>query len=148
MTTQRYEEGGVVIAMALLRADAGVAELTGAGDRLYPDDVPQGVALPAVSVRSISRVRRTPMSLVTDACTVTERVQITPQCSVDTPTELGRLIRAIDLACRPQRREACAGFDRVVIEDEGRGPTITDPEQRVRQRAMDYRITYQEPTGT
>lgn len=142
MTQALLAEPGLAIAMELLVADAGVAAI--AGDRLYPDDVPEGTAVPALSVRSISRIQRTPMSLRADAYTVTERLQVTPQCSTDEPTALGRLERAVAIALRPQRLEQCAGFERVVIEPEFRGPVLRDHEQHVRQRPMDFLVTYQE----
>lgn len=145
MTQALLPEAGVAIVMELLQADAGVIAI--AGDRLYPDDVPEGITLPALSVRSISyRVPRVPLGLRTDARIVIERIQVTPQCSFDNPTVLGQLERAVAIALQPRRLEQCAGFERVVIgaEEEFRGPVLRDHEQRVRQRAMDFHVTYQE----
>ncbi len=130
---------GVAVLRTVLVADATVTGIVPAGN-IKAGDLPQGVSLPAISIKSISRVdRNIPSPGVYRH--VTERVQVTVLAS--TYPQQKAVMRAIRAAAA-DTFPVINGLTRVTVHTDSAGPDLMDENASIFGEAQDYRVTYSE----
>lgn len=130
------------IICALLNAAAPVAGLV-AADGIWPGQVPEGKALPAIAYRQVSAVPTNSVSLAENRRTVRARIEVTPVVPLSKYDQLKALRRAIKLACANQVGTV-AGFDHVATWCESEGPDIPDRALGTLEQGIDFMVTFSE----
>lgn len=131
---------GVEIVAALLPLHAPLLEVVPI-ERIKADQLPQGVALPAIAFESISLNDR-PVLKQGPIRRVTERVQVTVLART------GRERRAVTKLVRAalaDRFGAIAGVTAVTVHTDGAGPDQHDEERTIFWRSQDFRVGFNEP---
>lgn len=130
---------GAAIIGALLAADQHVIDI--AADRIKEDRLPDGVALPALLVRTVSSVDQQPLKRG-QTVRMTDRVAVTIRAaSVRDRREAIRRVRA----CCAGRVGDIAGCLRVAILTAGLGPSLTGPGDSFEQ-TQDFRVSFDAAT--
>lgn len=136
---------GDIVARAIFVGDGGVTAIVTEEDRIIADDVlPQGTALPAILIKSISKVyRNIPGSSTVQH--VRERVQAEGHAA--TARERRALMLAMWRAVCANRFPTADGLSRVTVHPEAAGPNgISDASVRV--GIQDLIITYSQERST
>ncbi len=130
---------GVTIVSELLQAHDPLTSDVPAGN-MKAGRLPDGVALPALLLRSISRNERQTLKRG-KTVRVTERVSVTVRAAAyRTPGALLKLVRA---AC-VGRTGTIAGYRDVAVLADGTGPDVLGPADSF-ERAQDLLVTFDEP---
>ncbi len=135
---------GVIVIRQLLAADAAVTALVPASGarppRLVAGALPQGVALPAIAITSISA---TDHLIPAPGATrrVSERVQVT-MAAADYPA-VRALARAVKHACAA-RMPTVAGLGEVTVQTDGAGPDFFDEGAAICFRTQDFLVGFNE----
>ena len=130
---------GVAALQALLSANGPLGQLV-APERIAAGVLPQGTALPAISIMSISSIDRNipdPGGLRR----VTDRVQVTVMASTYQMVKM--TVYAVRGAAADQM-PIVAGIAQVVIHTEGAGPDFMDEEACICMQAQDFRVSFNE----
>lgn len=138
--------GGGRVAWALLSSSAAVADIV--VDRIEPLRLSEGVAVPAVSFRSISRRVRETVSNAETVIRTVERIEVTGHVSADNYPQLGRLMAAIYAAMAHKRHEALAGVTQVSVVEPNEGPELRDDTTNVITRSIDFMVHFNEVRPT
>lgn len=124
---------------ALLNAASGVTALV--SDRIYPPPLPQGVALPAVSVEHISTVDLPTIDANAGYNLVQTRIEVTA-IAKDYPTQKA-LLEQVRTAITFQRG-TIAGVQVVSILRGSVGPDIRDDDMQLFTQSIDFLVTLRE----
>jgi hypothetical protein len=131
---------GIDAVRAALIADATLTGLVPA-TRIGAGDLPQDIALPALSLTSISKVDRNIPNPGVHRF-VTERVQVMIHAA-NYPSQ-----KAIEAAVRgaaaDQLNVSVSGLLNVTIHTDGAGPDIMNEEASIYLGTQDFRVTYSE----
>lgn len=130
---------GVIAVRSLLVADTGVTTLVPAA-RIVAGVVPQGTALPAISLMSVSSTDRNIPSPGPKR-RVTERVQVTVLAR--SYPEAKSLIAAVRAAAA-DRMPAVEGLTDVTVHTESAGPDFLDEETGIHMQTQDFRVSFNE----
>ena len=130
---------GVIAVRALLVADTGVTALVPA-IRIVAGVIPQGSALPAISLMSVSSIDRN-IPAPGSKRRVTERVQVTV-LAVSYPAAKA-LIRAVR-AASADRMPAIGGLTDVTVHTDSAGPDFLDEETGIHMQSQDFRVSFNE----
>ena len=130
---------GADIVTALLRADTAIATVASA-DRIKLGRLPDGVALPAILIRTISVVDRQPLKRA-GFVKRTDRVSVTVRAASyrDQVAAIGIVRR-----CCSGKTGALGGGTGVSILTAGTGPDVAGPADSFEQ-AQDFRVSFDEP---
>lgn len=130
---------GVAIIRALLVADPAVTALVPAS-RIGAGVMPQGTALPYLSIQSISSDDR---NIIAPVATrhVTERVQVTAVGA--TYATMKAALRAVKKACA-DKLPTVAGVAHIVVHTAGAGPDFMDEAATLHIGSRDFRVSYNE----
>jgi len=130
---------GVDIVGALLLAEAALTEVVQA-DRIKAAVLPDGIALPALLVRTVSSVDRQPLKRG-GFVRVTDRVSVTVRAaSYESQRAVIKLVRKL-----AGRTGNIGGGLRVSILTAGIGPDVGGPAASFEQ-TQDFRVTFDDPT--
>ncbi|MES2787672.1 MAG: DUF3168 domain-containing protein [Pseudomonadota bacterium] len=129
----------VRVTLALLAANATLVASV-PFDRIVAGSVPQGTALPAISVKHVSTKRRRPVANVASKF-CTSRVQITIHAK-NYPEQ--KAVAALVRAALPATRGVVAGVNVDSVEHELDGPDTGDDAAGIFQESVDYMIKYNE----
>ena len=129
---------------ALLNAAAGITSLVGAGTaaRIYPGVLPQGSALPALSVEHVGSNELTTIDANAAFGLVQARIQVTALAK--TYPELKALLEQVRIACNYQRGVIATVRVASVLRDTV-GPDLRDDDLQVYTQSIDFQVTFQEP---
>lgn len=125
------------VVMALLKADATLVALVPVG-RMHQGFIPQGSALPALSLRNISDNDRQTISGNEATVMETGRIEVTVAAK-DYPTK-ERLIGAVRKACE-NKRGVINGITVNNVRNAGLGPDLDNEEASIFGRSIDLMIT-------
>lgn len=128
------------IIRTLLTASASVTALV--SDRIYPGEIPQGVALPAIGLSHISTVEVPTI----DAAAATVLVQSRIECvalAKDYST-VKAIISSIRSACN-YAHGAVGGFSVVSVRRDLVGADTRDSDLSIFAQTIDFMVTWQEP---
>ena len=125
---------------ALLNAAAGVTALV--ADRIYPGILPQGAAMPALSVEHVISEELTTIDAIAAFGLVRSRIQVTALAK--SYPEVKALIEQVRIACNYQRGVVATVRVVSVLRDTV-GPDLRDDDLRVFSQSIDFQVTYQEP---
>jgi hypothetical protein len=131
---------GPAIVRALLVADGAVTAAVPAA-RIQGGVLPEGIALPAIGVMTVSFIERKTVNTQTKA-RVTERVQVSV-LAADYPTAKG-IVPKVRKACRNKR--SAAGYTGVLVTLEDEGPDIRAQDTGIYMKSQDFLVTYDETT--
>lgn len=128
----------------LLLNAAGVTALVGAGTaaRIYPEQLPQGCALPALVVEHISASELTTIDAIAAFGLVQARIQVTA-LAADYPGKKA-LLEQVRLACNYQRG-TFNGVRVVSVIRDVVGPDLRDDDRQLYAQSIDFMVTFQEP---
>ena len=130
---------GVIAVRSLLVGDTGVTALV-PEMRIAAGSLPQGTALPAVSLMSVSSVdRNIPAPGLKRR--VTERVQVTVLAR--TYPEAKTLIAAVRAAAADQM-PSIDGLADVTVHTDSAGPDFLDEETGIHMQTQDLRVSFNE----
>lgn len=130
---------GVSIIRAMLIADSTVTALVPAA-RIGAGVMPQGTALPWLSLQSVSSVdRNIPSPGVKRR--VTERVQVTAAGS--TYAQMKAALSAAKSACA-DKFPVVAGVTEIVIHTDGAGPDFMDEAASIYLGSRDFKVSFNE----
>lgn len=130
---------GVAAIRQLLAADAGLTALVPA-TRIAAGVMPQGTALPAVSIMSVSSVDRNIPNPGTKR-QVVERVQVTALSA--TYPALQTILAAVRAAAA-DKLPTVSGLSDVVVHTDGAGPDFMDEAAAIYLSTQDFRVSYNE----
>ncbi len=130
---------GVIAVRSLLVADAGVTALVPAV-QIVAGVIPQGVALPAISLMSVSSTDRN-ILLPGTSRRVAERVQVT--VLVASYPAAKSIIRAVRAAAA-DRMPIIAGLTDVTVHTDSAGPDFLDAETGIHMQTQDFRVAFNE----
>lgn len=130
---------GVIAVRSLLVADAGVTALVPAV-QIMAGVIPQGVALPAISLMSVSSTDRN-ILLPGTSRRVAERVQVT--VLVASYPAAKSIIRAVRAAAA-DRMPIIAGLTDVTVHTDSAGPDFLDAETGIHMQTQDFRVAFNE----
>lgn len=125
---------------ALLFQDSAVTTLV--GDRIYPVQLPQDCAMPAVVHEEITGVELPTLDATSDYALNQDRIQVTVFAA--TYTQAKTLREACVAACR-FKRGLIAGLQVAHIVRGPIGPDLRDDDRRVSYQSVDFVVTYQNP---
>jgi hypothetical protein len=129
---------GVLIVHALLEADDDLVEAV-PSTRIYDEEVPQGTALPALALLTISGTNQRRLARGASR-RVSERVQVTLLANdAEERLDIMPMIRSAG----SERVGAIAGFSGVSVEHAGRGPDFIDADER-RVGSIDFMVSWNE----
>lgn len=131
----------VKIVRALLAANAALTAVV-PGLRIFAGRIPQGAALPAICVNTVSSVERHRVKDAGGVILVTSRTQVTVQ-STSYPVQKD-VIRLIGLAIKGGRR-VVGGVTVADIQRDIVGPDLSDPATELYQQSRDFRVKYFQP---
>ena len=130
---------GVIAVRSLLVADTGVTTLVPAA-RIVAGVVPQGTALPAISLMSVSSTDRN-IPAPGPKRRVTERVQVTVlAASYPAAKAIMRAVRAT----AADRMPAIDGLTDVTVHTDSAGPDFLDEETGIHMQTQDFRVSFNE----
>ena len=131
----------VKIITALLHAYAPLTALTTVG-RIKAGVLPQGIALPAVSVTEVSSTDR---NIISQGALrhVTSRMQVT--VLAENYTDQKVLISHVRKACADQIG-TIAGVSDVTIHTDSKGPDFNDPDAGFYMQSQDFMVSFNEST--
>lgn len=128
---------GTAAVRTLLTADATLLALVPA-TRIMAGNLPQGTALPAISITDVSGVdvqfHDEPGKRFT-----TDRVQITILAA--TYPSLVAVLAAAKAAC-DAKFPTVSGLLNVVVRTDGQGPYFTDEASSIHMRTQDFKVSY------
>jgi len=127
---------GVTIIGALLRADASLLAVVPA-DRIKAGRLPDGVALPALLVRTVSSIDRQTLKRGVTVRT-TDRVSVTVRAA--SYRDQRAVIEMVRAACAGRVGDI-GGGSRVSILTAGTGPDVNGPANSFEQ-AQDFRVSF------
>lgn len=130
---------GVSIIGDLLLSNNSVLEVVPA-DRIKAGKLPDGVALPALLVRSVSLVERQ-MLKRTGVVRTVERVSVTVRAA--NYRQQGEIVRLVRKVCAG-KVGAIDGFENVSTLTAGTGPDLLGPGDSFEQ-AQDFRVSFDAP---
>jgi len=130
---------GVITVRTLLVGDAGMTALVPAA-RIVAGTIPQGTALPAISLMSVSSVDRN-IPVPGPKRRVTERVQVTVLAASYPAAKA--IIRAVRAAAADQM-PIIDGLSDVTVHTESAGPDFLDEETGIHMQAQDFRVSFNE----
>ncbi len=130
---------GVIVVRSLLVADTDVTALVPAA-RIVAGTIPQGTALPAISLMSVSSVDRN-IPAPGPKRRVTERVQVTVLAPSYPAAKT--IIRAVRSAAA-DRMPAIDGLTDVTVHTESAGPDFLDEETGIHMQTQDFRVSFNE----
>lgn len=130
----------VVVIRALLLAHAPVTAIV--GQQVFAGDVPQGVVLPAIGLREISRVEQATASLAQSTVMVTARVQVTVHAK--SYPEQKALLQAAKLSAGSHTGVVAGVTVRSVTRDIV-GPDMSDAAAGIYEQPRDFKVVYIEP---
>jgi len=130
---------GVVVLRQLLAGHAGLTALVPATS-IGAGYLPQGTALPAVSITSVSSTDR---NLPSQGATrhVSERVQVTV-LAADYPSQKAVMAQVKKAAA--SKFPAVSGISAVTVHTDGQGPDFMDDAASIYMGTQDFRVTYTE----
>lgn len=131
----------VKILRTLLLADPAVLALAPAA-RIAAGALPQGTALPAISIAEISRTDQRPLKAGANSLS-TSRVQVTV-IAASYPAQKA-LLGVVRHACR-DKIGAIAGIPGVSVLLDSTGPDFNDPDTGFYMQSQDFKVSYIEPT--
>ncbi len=130
---------GVIAVRSLLVADTGVTALVPAV-QIVAGVIPQGTALPAISLMSVSSVDRN-VPAPGPKRRVTERVQVTVlAASYPAAKAVMRAVRA----AAADRMPAIGGLTDVTVHTDSAGPDFLDEETGIHMQTQDFRVSFNE----
>lgn len=132
---------GVAVVRHLL-ANSGPMVAVVPAARIMAGTLPQGIALPAISVTSISSMRRNTVSMTEAKTLVTERVQVTlhiHQSEREGADYAGLVtgMRLIRQAC-PNQRGTVNGVELTAVLPDIEGPDLESIDESIIARSMDF----------
>ena len=130
---------GVIAVRSLLVGDLRVTGLVPEA-RIAAGTLPQGTALPAIALMSISSVDRNVPSPGPKR-RVTERVQVTVLAR--TYAEAKAIIAAIRAAAADQMPQI-DGLTDVTVHTDSAGPDVLDEETGIHMQSQDFRVAFNE----
>ena len=130
---------GVVIIRALAVADVALVALVPSA-RIAGGVMPQGTALPYVSLQSVSSVDRNILKAGMKR-RVTERVQATVVAA--TYPAMKAVLQAVKVACA-DKFPTVAGATEIVVHSDGAGPDFMDDAASLYIGSRDFRVSYNE----
>lgn len=130
---------GVAVVRQLLVADADLLELVPTS-RIQAGALPQGVALPALSITTVSSVDRNLMNAL-DYRHVSERVQVSVLAA--TYPQMKQVLRAVRVAAADQF-PTVTGLLHVTVHTDGLGPDFMNESASIYVTSQDFRVTYSE----
>lgn len=130
---------GVAIIRALAIADPDLTDLVPAA-RIAGGLLPQGTALPYVSLQTISTVDRNILSPGVKR-RVIERVQATVVAA--TYVAMKDVLKAVKAACA-DKMPTIAGASEIVVHSDGSGPEFMDEGASLYIGTRDFRVSYNE----
>lgn len=130
----------VKVIRALLVADSAVVALLPAV-RIIAGSLPQGTALPAVSINEVSTMEIGRIDAQAETTLTEGRVQVTV-IAASYPAQKA-LLDAVRKACNYERG-SIAGVPVVSVRRSGNGPDFNDPESGFYMQSVDFRVTYHE----
>ena len=128
------------IVNTVLAGNTALAAVVGA--RIYPGELPQGCALPAVGISHISTVPVARIDASAPYTLVQSRIEATAICK-DYVT-LKDVVKKVRAAANYQRG-AIAGFTVVSITRESTGPDMRDSDLGLYSQSVDLMVTWYEP---
>lgn len=128
---------GVIAVRQLLVGHAALTALVPAA-RIATGVLPQGTALPAISITSVSSVDRNILQPGARRH-VTERVQVTVLASTY-PSQKG--IQAAVKAAAADQMPTVSGISDVVVHTDGAGPDFMNEEASIYLGTQDFRISF------
>ena len=132
---------GVVAVRALLVAHAPLTGLVPIG-QIVAGVVPQGSALPALSLMSVSSTDR---NIIKAGAVrrVTERVQVTVLAA--TYPAAKAILKAVRQAAA-DRSPIIGGIAQVIVHTDSAGPDFLDEQTGIHIQAQDFRVSFNEAT--
>ncbi len=130
---------GVIAVRSLLVGGAGLTALV-PPERIAAGTLPQGTALPAIALMSISSVDRNVPSPGPKR-RVTERVQVTVLARAY--PEAKAIIAAIRAAAADQM-PVIGGLTEVTVHTDSAGPDFLDEETGIHMQSQDFRVAFNE----
>ena len=124
---------------ALLAAATAVTAVV--SDRIYPGELPQGTAMPALGVSHISTIERPTINAGSAYTMVQTRIEVTV-LSKDYVT-LKNLVRLVRAACNYQRG-VFATYTVISVMQELIGPDMRDSDLTVFSQTIDFNVTWQQ----
>lgn len=133
---------GVAIILALLNANSDLLAKVPAA-RIMGDDLPIGIALPAMSVTLISSVDTPELAPASGGKRyVRDRVQVTVFAA--TAPERYAAIQAVRKACADQLYPTISPWTGITVHTESQGPDFTSDDGNIRIGTQDFRVRYNE----
>ena len=130
----------VSIIHALLAAASPLTALV--SDRIYPSELPQGAALPAIGISDQGGVELPTLDASAAYTLVEENVQVTVLAKdYVTQKSLKDKVRA---ACN-FKRGTIAGSSVMSVRRSGWGPDMRDSDLTVFAQTIEFKVTWQEP---
>ena len=123
----------------LLLADTGVTALVAA--RIYPAQLPQGTALPALIITHISTIELPTLDAQAAYSLMRARIEVTAIAS-DYATQKN-LLEAVRKACNYQRG-TIAGVSVASVRRDTLGPDLRNDDMQVFTQTLDFFVTYKE----
>lgn len=130
---------GVVAVRALLAAHAPLTSLVPVA-QIVAGVVPQGSALPALSLMSVSSTDRNIMKAGA-VRRVTERVQVTVLAA--TYPAAKAILKAVRQAAA-DRTPTIAGITQVTVHTDSAGPDFLDEQAGIHMQTQDFRVSFNE----
>lgn len=131
---------GVAAVLSVLTVDAQLLALVPA-NRIAAGVLPQGTALPAISVTSVSKNDRNIPSPGSERH-VTERVQVTV-LAANYPSQKA-VLRVVRHAAADNLDASVSGISGVTIHTESAGPDFMDEAATIYLGTQDFRVIYSE----
>lgn len=131
---------GVAALRSVLIADVGLTALVPA-ERIVAGVIPQGTALPAVSITSVSSVDRNLPSPGAKRH-VTERVQATVLAANYSAQKA--ILAAVKAAAADQINPTVSGLSNVTIHTDSQGPDFMNEDASIYLGSTDFRVTFTE----
>lgn len=129
------------IIYALLAADSAVSAVV--SSRIYPGELPQGAALPALVVSHLTTVPQPTMDAASAFTLVQSRVEVTLLVKADYVT-LKSLLKKVRQACEYKRGTIASTVAVSVVRDLV-GPDARDSDLDVLSQTIDFMVTWQDP---
>lgn len=129
------------IIASLLSAAVGVTAIV--DDNIYPMELPEGIAPPAVVYRLISQVQHQDVSLAQAITLMTARIQVDAVTSSDDFPGRKALLLAVRRACHGHIGTV-AGFSGVVVQFAGEGPDLQYERAGLSSGSVDFKVVFQQ----
>lgn len=138
---------GVAITRAILIADTAMIAAVGSSS-IVAGDIPQGMALPAISLESISMIPVRTLAMNEADRLFIERVQVTAHTKTSAATPAGtgypelKSIMAQVLATIQNQRGSLAGFFLDSIIPDYSGPDLVNPDTGIISASHDFVVKW------